>query len=166
MSTEFNLIAEIRHWLWPSYRKPDVSGMFVRIGQTPTVAAVPKPKDKYTTIGYNQDKDLVKARVFEFAADGSTEFADIITVNKANVRQRDVVKDLTAADKQQLSKRKPFVSVKAATVIKEVFAAKGGAIASSELQDATGYSKAYCDVCLASFRAALSIERGETLQQH
>jgi len=164
MSTEFNLFAEIRQFLWPSYRRQDVSGLFVRIESAPTVAAERKVKENYTTIGYNQDKDLVKARVFEFNVDGSTAFADIITVNKANVKRGDVVKDLTAVDMAELAKRKPVVSAKAATVIKEVFAAKGGAIASSELQDATGYSKAYCDVCLAAFRSALSIERGESAQ--
>lgn len=159
MYREISFWEYIRQWFWPSYRKPDVSGLFVRVQQAPTIA-VKREKDNYTTIGYNAQQEVVKARIFEFTPDGSTEFADVITVNKAGAKRGDVVKELTAADMQELSKRKPVVSEKAAQTIKEVFAAKGGAVYSSELQDMTGYSKAYCDVCLAAFRAALLQQEG------
>lgn len=141
-------------YLYPTYTPPDFVRAVSYSEPKKETPSAPK-QDKMEFVGFNDAGNVVKIKTFEWGKDGSTEWAKTQTFAKGRAENGDIIAELTAEDVAQLEKRKPRVPNKTAAKIKAVFAAKHGAVTSGELQQSTGYSRAYCDAALAAFRAAL-----------
>jgi hypothetical protein len=104
----------------------------------------------------------MKATPLAFKDNNSTEFSTIRAFAKGKAVEANVVSHLTSFDLEELARRKPSVPQATAEVFKATYHSKNGNTTADEMAMITGFSKSYAATSLASFRAALSRERGES----